>query len=106
MPRQRAFHHPDGEVEIVERAGRADADYAAFWRARIDVVEMLEVCRILDLSKQRQRVAPVVSLGPDGRNKRKSEPVRNCGDGGKNAGAQKNSTAQTQGNLRTVECTG
>ena len=52
------LHTGDDDVEIVECADGDLARDAAFGRFRIDVVEALEVCGILDLSEQRQRVPP------------------------------------------------
>ncbi|MGY4367594.1 hypothetical protein ACVW1A_003659 [Bradyrhizobium sp. LB1.3] len=52
------LHTGDDDVEIVECADGDLARDAAFGRFRIDVVEALEVRGVLDLSEQRQRVAP------------------------------------------------
>ena len=52
----------DDLVEIVEGAERDQPHDAALRRLRVDVVEMLEACRIFELAEQRQAVPPVGRL--------------------------------------------
>jgi hypothetical protein len=51
--RDRAFHAADDDVEVVERSEPAEAHSATLGRLRIDVVEMFEAGRILQVTEQR-----------------------------------------------------
>src|SRR6185312_4606665 len=55
---ERAFHTGNHRIEIVEGADRDPAHRAALRCSGIDVVEVLEVRRILDVSEQRKAVGP------------------------------------------------
>src|SRR5262249_24968533 len=53
-----AFDAGDHRIEIVERAERDLRGRTRLWGARIDVVELLEACRIFQLTELREAVMP------------------------------------------------
>ena len=55
---ERAFDAGNHKVEIIKRPDLDLTHGAALGRIRIDVVEVLEAGRVLDLAEQRQRVPP------------------------------------------------
>src|SRR6478735_2913539 len=84
-------------VEVVESAERHEAYPPTFWCLRIDVVEIAETGRILEVTEQRQTVPPL-GLGV--------LRTRRCcgaghlatqgGNGGKRAGTKYRTTGQRQ----------
>ncbi len=54
----RSLHAGDRDIEVVERAQRDLPDRPAFRSVRIDIVEVLEIGRVLDVTEQRQPVPP------------------------------------------------
>ena len=71
---------------------------AALRRVRVDVVEMLEACRILQCAEQRQAVAPL-ALIRECRNGQ-AKPAEQRGQQRHGAGLEQGSTGQAQGNLQ------
>src|SRR5262249_33437074 len=95
---ERAAHATDRDIEIVEGSDRADAQRTGLRRLRVDVVEMFEARRILDVIEQRQSVSPFRCLRVGWLGEWK--PLKRGSDGGNKSGLQQGAAAQAHGGLQ------
>ena len=96
--RERAFDAGDRDIEIIEGADRNHARDAALGRIRIDVIEALEVGRVFDVTKQRQRMPPGQLRLRMGRSDHGCgrDAAKRRGDGGEGAALQKVASGNRQ----------
>jgi hypothetical protein len=103
---QRAFDASDHHVEVVKRARGHQSRGATLRRTRVDVVELLEACRIFQVAEQRQAMLPnaLWSRPLRQRSGRARQAIernrRRCH--GRGAGLQERSAGQTHAMLRAA----
>src|SRR5262249_2041628 len=95
---EQAFEPGHHVVEVVEGAERHEAHRPAFRRPRIDVVEMLEARRILEVAVERHTMPPLRRRVLRAYRCRGHEHLaEQGGNGGKRGGAKDRAAGQAQG---------